>query len=58
MPTVHSPSAFGEIHEQELHETRLCKCDSLHSCHEFSIHKEREQGEGIHARVRIRCVRW
>ncbi len=32
-----SPSTFGEILERELHETRLCNCDSLHCCHEILI---------------------
>ncbi len=32
-----SPSAFGESLGRELPETRLGKCDSLHSCQELSI---------------------
>ncbi len=32
-----SPSAFREILERELLETRLCECDFLHSCCELSI---------------------
>ncbi len=30
-------SAFDEILKQELHETRLCECDCLHSCRELLI---------------------
>ncbi len=51
-----SPTAFGEILKRELHETRLRKCDFLHSYCELSIHKKREQSEGVHRRVRIKHV--
>ncbi len=52
------PSAFGEILKRQIHKTRLCECDFLHSCHELSIYKEREQGEGVHTRTRITHVCW
>ncbi len=45
------PRAFGESLGRELHETRLCECDSLHSCQELSIHKRREQCEGVQTRA-------
>ncbi len=53
-----SPSLFGEIPEWELHETRLCEWDSLHSYRELSIYEEQEQGEGVQARARLRRMRW
>ncbi len=31
-----------ECVQRELHKMRLCECDFLHSCHELSIHEERE----------------
>ncbi len=43
---------------RELHDMKLCECNCLHSCRELSIHEEREQGEGVHTRARIRRMRW